>query len=128
VIGVELQGHGHTAAPAAPCRCSALARPSTSASWRGCWRSEPAIRRQTLRDLAGAPAGEWRRGQRRVATEGWGARLLAHRDSARRWTPRLYGKKWLSTTYSMVLLRQLGLPQDDEQARQSCLLFLDDGL
>jgi hypothetical protein len=28
----------------------------------------------------------------------------------------------------MVLLRQLGLPSDDERGRESCLLFLDEGL
>jgi hypothetical protein len=89
---------------------------------------DPAIRWQTLRDLADAPEHEWRAEQRRVGDEGWGTRLLRHRDPSGRWTPRLYGKKWISTTYSMLLLRQLGLPQDDERARGSCLLFLDEGL
>jgi hypothetical protein len=89
---------------------------------------DPAIRWQTLRDLADAPEPEWRREQRRVGAEGWGARLLSHRDASGRWTPRLYGKKWINTTYSMTLLRQLGLPHDDERARQSSLLFLDEGL
>ncbi|HEU5474916.1 MAG TPA: hypothetical protein VFV67_30100 [Actinophytocola sp.] len=89
---------------------------------------DPAIRWQTLRDLQGAPTAEWRREQRRVATEGWGARLLAHRDSTGRWTPRLHGQKWISTTYTLLLLRQLGLPPDDPRARESCRLFLDEGL
>jgi hypothetical protein len=50
-------------------------------------------------------------------------RLLAHRDQGGRWTPRLYGKKWLSTTYSLLLLRELGLPRADPRARASCALF-----
>jgi hypothetical protein len=89
---------------------------------------DPAIRWQVLRDLLGAPDRQWRAEQERVASLGWGAALLAHRDPHGRWTARLYGKKWISTTYSMVLLRRLGLPRGDERARQSCRLFLDEGL
>jgi hypothetical protein len=89
---------------------------------------DPAIRWQVLRDLLGEPNEVWRREQARVATEGWGARLLAHRDDTGRWTPHLYGQKWISTTYSLLLLRQLGLPGDDPRARESCRLFLDEVL
>jgi len=89
---------------------------------------DPAIRWQVLRDLLGEPEEVWRREQARVATEGWGARLLAHRDDTGRWTPRLYGQKWISTTYSLLLLRQLGLPGDNLAARESSRLFLDEAL
>ena len=89
---------------------------------------DPAIRWQTLRDLVGAKESVWRAEQERVATEGWGARLLKHQDDDGRWTPRLYGKKWISTTYSMVLLREMGLPRSDPRALKSCQLFLEEGL
>ena len=89
---------------------------------------DPAIRWQTMRDLQDAPEAAWRIEQERVAAEGWGARLLAHRDEGGRWTPRLYGKKWLSTTYSLLLLRELGLPRADSRAGASCALFLEEGL
>jgi hypothetical protein len=89
---------------------------------------DPAIRWQVLRDLLDLPETVWRGERDRVATEGWGARLLAHRDGNGRWTPRLYGQKWISTTYTMVLLRQLGLSPDEPRARESCQLFLDEGL
>jgi hypothetical protein len=39
--------------------------------------SDPAIRWQVLRDLAGAPAKIFAAERARVANEGWGARLLA---------------------------------------------------
>ena len=39
--------------------------------------SDPAIRWQALRDLADAPAEIVAAERARVATEGWGARLLA---------------------------------------------------
>jgi hypothetical protein len=88
---------------------------------------DPAIRWQVMRDLIRSPESEWRPEQERVATEGWGARLLSHQDSDGRWTPRLYGKKWISTTYTMVLLRRMGLPGSDPRAITSCRLFLKEG-
>lgn len=89
---------------------------------------DPAIRWQVGRDLLGWPFRAWRAEQARVANEGWGARLLACQDESGRWTRRLYGQKWISTTYSMVLLRELGLPGHDPRAIMSCLLFLEEGL
>jgi hypothetical protein len=88
---------------------------------------DPAIRWQVMRDLAGEPAAVWEAERGRVATEGWGTRLLTHQDEGGRWTPRLYGYKWISTTYSMVLLRRMGLPADP-RATRACELFLSEGL
>jgi len=47
--------------------------------------SDPAIRWQVLRDLTNAPAAEVAAERARVATEGWGARLLAARDPDGQW-------------------------------------------
>src|SRR5512143_3328788 len=91
-------------------------------------RGDPAIRWQVQRDLLRRPQRAWLAEQRRVALEGWGARLLARQDSTGRWTPRFYGQKWISTTYSMLLLRQMGLPQRDPRARGACGVLLDEGL
>jgi hypothetical protein len=88
---------------------------------------DPAIRWQTMRDLRRRPRAEWVAEQGRVATEGWGARLLSFQDAAGRWTPRFYGHKWISTTYSMTLLWRMGLPSGDEHAIRSCVLFLEEG-
>ncbi|MDH3290219.1 MAG: hypothetical protein OEO20_01810 [Gemmatimonadota bacterium] len=86
------------------------------------------IRWQVMRDLLVTPRAEWEREQASVASNGWGARLLAHQDATGRWTSRLYGQKWVSTTYSMVLLRRLGLPRSDRRAVRPCSLFLEEGL
>ncbi len=91
-------------------------------------QGDPAIRWQVLRDLLGRPRREWQAEQARVADRGWGARLLKYQDESGRWTARLYGQKWISTTYSMVLLRRLGLPNEEPRAVRACLLFLDEGL
>ncbi len=88
---------------------------------------DPAIRWQTLRDLAGAEneAVGIERGE--VARQGWGARLLACQDPDGRWGGQLYINKWLSTTYSMLLLRSLGLDPAHPRARLACRLLLDGG-
>jgi hypothetical protein len=88
---------------------------------------DPAIRWQVMRDLTRSSANNWQAEQEKVATEGWGARLLSHQDGEGRWTPRLYGKKWISTTYTMVLLRRMGLPRSEPRALRSCQLFLEEG-
>ncbi len=87
---------------------------------------DPAIRWQVLRDLAGEPQGVWESERRLVATEGWGARVLNLQNAQGEWTPKLYGPKWISTTYSMILLRRLGLEPRNPQALTACGLLLDD--
>lgn len=89
---------------------------------------DPAIRWQVLRDLVGAPPRMVERERRQVAETGWGARLLAKQDPEGTWAGRLYTPKWTSTTYTMLLLRDLGLPSTNPQARRACALLLDQGL
>jgi hypothetical protein len=85
---------------------------------------DAAVRWQVLRDLLDAPddvvAGE----RARVATTGWGARLLALQDPEGTWAHALYSPKWTSTTYTLLLLSQLGLPADDPRARTACAVLL----
>lgn len=52
--------------------------------------SDPSIRWQVLRDLADAPAETVAAERARVATEGWGARLLALRDDDGQWAGGAY--------------------------------------
>ena len=89
---------------------------------------DSAIRWQVMRDLLGEPETVWKQEQTRIATRGWGAELLSHQDDSGRWTAKLYGYKWISTTYSIVLLRRLGLTSGDPRADRACRLFLDDAL
>lgn len=89
---------------------------------------DPAIRWQTLRDLAGADEPAVARERRRVASVGWGAHLLARQDPQGTWARGLYSPKWISTTYTMLLLRDFGLPSDDRHARKACARLLEDGL
>lgn len=89
--------------------------------------SDPALRWQVERDLAGEPPEVWEATRARVATEGYGARLLAHQDPDGQWAGGAYfpagfdgqgegeqgegerGQPWTATTWSLVALREWGL-------------------
>lgn len=88
---------------------------------------DPAIRWQVMRDLTGAPARAVENERRKVAAEGWGGRLLARQDPEGTWAGGVYTPKWTSTTYTTLLLRDMGLPPDNRQARRACALLLDKG-
>ena len=89
---------------------------------------DPAIRWQVQRNLTDSAPWTVAREQRRVATEGWGANLLALQDPEGTWAGGMYSPKWISTTYTMLLLRDLGLPSWNRQAHKACELLLDRGL
>jgi hypothetical protein len=86
---------------------------------------DPVIRWQVQRDLLEAPAKVWQEEQALVATEGWGARLLAERGDDGRWTKGLYTPKWTSTTYTLLQLWRMGLPRDNPEAVASTQLLMD---
>lgn len=88
---------------------------------------DPAIRWQTRRDLLDEPADACAPDRACVATEGWGAQLLARQDPAGTWANALYSPKWTSTTYTLLLLRHLGLSPENAQARRGCALLLEQG-
>jgi hypothetical protein len=88
---------------------------------------DPAIRWQVLRDLKGRAERTVRNEQRRVGEQGWGAQLLAQQNIDGRWAGGIYTPKWTSTTYTMVLLRGLGLPARHPQAMRACKVLLDTG-
>jgi Prenyltransferase and squalene oxidase repeat len=95
---------------------------------------DPAVRWQALRDVVGAADRTVVRERRKVAREGWGARLLAERGPAgTRATGRssdggLYHPKWTSTTYTLLLLRDFGLPPAHRPVRPACAQLLDRGM
>lgn len=88
---------------------------------------DPAIRWQAVRDLNDASERTIRREQRRVAEEGWGARLLGLQDPDGRWAAGVYTPKWTSTTYTLLLLRTLGLAPCHPRALRACQVLLDCG-
>lgn len=86
--------------------------------------SDPALRWQVERDLAGADEATWRDTRARVATEGHGARLLRLQDDDGQWAGGAYfpttithpvewgdreAQPWLATTWALKDLREWGL-------------------
>jgi len=89
--------------------------------------SDPAIRWQVMRDLTGEAPDAIAAERSRVATEGWGAQLLAAQSPAGNWGgPKLFSfrpdlpeedRGLLFTLYTLVVLKDLGLDPASEQAR-----------
>jgi len=87
--------------------------------------SDPALRWQVERDLAGLSSEVWRATRNRVATEGFGAELLQHQDADGQWAGGAYfpgdfdfhgpesfagaGQPYTATTWSLNTLRDWGL-------------------
>ena len=81
--------------------------------------SDPAIRWQALRDLTDEPSDIVVAERARVATEGWGARLLALQEPDGRWAGRPWSHDWTDTFHVLELLRRFGLDPASEQARRA---------
>ncbi|MDQ3689488.1 MAG: hypothetical protein M3406_05530 [Chloroflexota bacterium] len=81
--------------------------------------SDPAIRWQVMRDLTDAPADDVAAERAKVATEGWGAQLLAAQDPDGRWSGGTFFPMWVSTEATLTLLRVFGLHPTSEKARRA---------
>ncbi len=97
--------------------------------------SDPALRWQVQRDLLGAPERDWRTTRARVATEGFGARLLALQDDDGQWAggaffpadagPQEKGQPWTATTWSLNALREWGLDAELLRRRRTAELLAE---
>jgi hypothetical protein len=94
--------------------------------------SDPAIRWQVLRDLVDAPPASWLRERARVATEGWGARLLALQGEDGQWAggacfpapsveplDESQGQPWTATLPTLQLLHDLGIDPTSDAVRRA---------
>lgn len=106
---------------------------------------DPAVRWQVERDLRGEPDAVWLATRQRVATEGFGAALLAAQDPDGRWAggahfpggffdggePSEPGQPWTATSWSLNQLREWGvdaaaLGDTAERLDRSCRWEYDD--
>ena len=96
--------------------------------------SDPALRWQVLRDLGDAPAELVAAERARIATEGWGARLLALQGEDGQWAggalfparraksgnaEQPEGQPWTATAYSLVNLHDFGVDPGRDKIRQA---------
>ena len=90
-------------------------------------KGDPSICWQTLRDLMEVPRKEYEAEQSKIPKIGWGAKLLVKQDPNGSWGGGLYSPKWISTTYSLLLLKKLGLKAKHHQALKGCELLIEKG-
>src|SRR5436190_7674880 len=94
--------------------------------------SDPAIGWQVLRDLVHPPAEVVAAERARVATEGWGARLLALQGEDGQWaggacfpsrsfsqSREKQGQPWISTLPTLQLLHDFGVDPRSVRVRQA---------
>jgi hypothetical protein len=82
--------------------------------------SDPSIRWQVLRDLLGEPDAAVARERSRVATDGWGARLLDLQGDDGHWGRAAFvPRAWISTMDTLQLLRDLGVDPASERVRNA---------
>ena len=92
--------------------------------------SDPAIRWQVMQDLLDEPAEVVAGERAKVATEGWGAQLLALQGPDGQWDGGVYdpaeprdpdapGQPWTATHHTLVLLREFGLDPASAEARNA---------
>jgi len=81
-----------------------------------------AIQFQVHRDLLDTDRPDL---QARIATEGWGAQLLALRRPNGDWGREYYFPKWTNTHYTLCELRRLELPHNQPEVQESLRLALE---
>ena len=94
---------------------------------------DPAIRWQVMRDLTDAPADEVAAERAKVASEGWGARMLSEQGADGLWDggtyrpgwadeSRPFFDAWTATHFSLMSLVGYGLDPESPEARRAIAL------
>jgi hypothetical protein len=82
--------------------------------------SDPSIRSQVMRDLIGESDATVARERLRVASEGWGARLLDLQGTEGHWGGAAFvPHAWISTMDTLQLLRDLGVDPTSDRMRRA---------
>jgi hypothetical protein len=78
-----------------------------------------------MQDLLAAPPEVVAAERTRVATEGWGAQLLALQGDDGSWAGVAWNHGWDSTMHVLTLLRELGLDPASDESRRALTLVRD---
>jgi hypothetical protein len=100
--------------------------------------SDPSLRWQVERDLVHEPPEVWEATRARIATEGFGARLLSLQDSDGQWAGGAFfpadfdfpqmaedGQPWTATTWTLNSLREWGLDSAVLRERRTAELIAE---
>lgn len=79
-------------------------------------QGDVAVQYQVQRDLFGS---DQKKLQDRIAREGWGMRFLSLRKRDGHWGRGFYQPKWISTHYTILDLKNLGISTDNKEIRET---------
>lgn len=79
---------------------------------------------QLKRDLLGADTSELSSLQNRIATEGWGFKMLKARKPDGHWGWGFYQPKWTCTHYTLLDLKTMGLSPSNQACRETVSMVL----
>lgn len=82
--------------------------------------SDPSIKWQVMRDIQGLDESIYEQERLKLQDQGWGSELLKLQGEDGLWNKSLYNGKWISTTYTLYLLKLLGLSPFNQQALSAC--------
>lgn len=81
------------------------------------------VRYQVWRDLSGIEKPRLRQS---IRNEGWGAKLLTRRNKNGHWGRSFYFPKWICTHYTLLDLKNLGIPVDTSPIQQTLKLLQEE--
>jgi hypothetical protein len=87
--------------------------------------ADPSIRWQVMRDLTDTPAAVVAAERSRVASEGWGLRLLDQQRPDGQWGDGVATPFWWSNMYTLLFLRDLCVDPESERVRTAIDLVRD---
>jgi len=90
-----------------------------------CWLldGDVSVQYQVNRDLLNTELPALRK---RISKEGWGAQFLSYRNKNGHWGRGFYQPKWISSHYTLLDLKNLGIDLDNEPIRKTIGLILRD--
>ncbi|MFZ1808776.1 MAG: hypothetical protein WAU36_16215 [Cyclobacteriaceae bacterium] len=82
------------------------------------------VQYQVHRDLLATERNDLRK---RIANEGFGEKFLSKRKAKGHWGKEFYQPKWISTHYTLLDLRNLNLPPNNEIVKETIEMVLEMG-
>ncbi len=79
----------------------------------------------TRLELLGESPDQLQSLQKRIETEGYGARFLASRNENGHWGIWFYQPKWTCTHYTLLDLKEIGIPRDNLSCREMVIRALN---
>ncbi len=80
------------------------------------------------KDLLSSDLATQQKLQKRIERGGWGALLLSQRQENGHWGRGFYVPKWTSTHYTLLDLKNIGLPRENEKVRSSIKMIFNEAI